>query len=57
MEHVDRAAASAYTDVVATLLAMPLEPADRAVVVAVIERLAAYAADIASVDFPRDADT
>jgi len=57
MEHDDRTAASASIDAVAALLAMPLDGADRAVVVAVYERLAAYAADIASADLPRDAGT
>jgi len=56
MEHDDRTVARLAIEAVAAQLALPLERADRAVVLAVYERLAAYAADIASADLPRDAD-
>jgi hypothetical protein len=56
MEHVDRAAVSTYTDAAAELLAIPLETADRAVVIAVMERLAGYAHDIALAELPRDGE-
>jgi len=49
MEHDDRGAAG-YVDAAAALLAMPLEPANRAIVVAAMESLAAFAADVADVD-------
>jgi hypothetical protein len=49
MEHDDRGAAG-YVDAAAALLAMPLEPEHRAVVLATMERLAAFAADVAAFD-------
>jgi hypothetical protein len=49
MEHDDRGAAG-YVDAAAALLAMPLEPANRAIVVAAMERLAAFADDVAAFD-------
>jgi isocitrate/isopropylmalate dehydrogenase len=50
MEHDDLTATGAYVDAAAALLKMPPESFDRAAVVTVIERLAAYAADLAAVE-------
>jgi len=56
MEHDERSAMQTYADAAAAIVGISLEAADRAVVVAILERLAGYAADIASVDLPRDGD-
>jgi hypothetical protein len=48
--------APAYVDAAAALLAMPLDGERRANVVTAIERLAAFAADIAAVDLGNDVE-
>jgi hypothetical protein len=45
-----------YVDAAAALLGMPFGTVDRAVVLGVTERLAAYAADVASVELAIDVE-
>jgi len=56
MEDDDRRAAGAYVDAAAELLALPLESVDRAVVVSVMQRLAAFSTDVASVALANDVE-
>ena len=55
-EHRDSDAARRYVDAAAGLLAMPLEGVDRAVVEAAMDRLAAFAADVACVPLGNDVE-
>jgi hypothetical protein len=46
MESDERGAIEAYVDAAAALVAMPLAPANRAIVANVMERLAAFSTDV-----------
>ena len=53
-EHRDSDAARRYVDAAAELLALPLDGVNQAVVVTVMERLAAFAADVTCVPLAND---